>query len=191
MIDEFLQERAALYVSGAMSPEEREQFELVLEFHDELREFSVGLREVGVALTLAALRAGDNEPSPVLKTRILGMVRDRPQQVASDSLVVSGPDGLVEWINPAFSAMCGYTLEELRGKRLGPILQGEKTDRETADRLRRAVHECRPCREAILNYRKNGQPYWVEIAITPILDGVGQPFWLIARERELADRIPA
>ena len=39
MINEFLQERAALYVSGAMLPQEREQFELVLEFHDELREF--------------------------------------------------------------------------------------------------------------------------------------------------------
>jgi hypothetical protein len=29
-----------------------------------------------------------------------------------------GPDGLVQWINPDFSAMCGYTLEELRGKKL-------------------------------------------------------------------------
>jgi PAS domain S-box-containing protein len=191
MIDEFLQERAALYVSGAMSPEEREEFELVLEFHDELREFSVGLREASVVVTLAASRVTENGPSAVLKSRILSLVRDRPQQVTADSLVVTGPDGLVEWINPAFSAMCGYTLEELRGKRLGPILQGEKTDRQTADRMRRAVHECRPCREAILNYRKNGAPYWVEIAITPILDDVGRPFWLVARERELADRIPA
>ena len=104
---------------------------------------------------------------------------------------MSGPDGLVQWINPAFSAMCGYTLEELRGKKLGPILQGEKTDRKTAERLRRAVHEYRPCREAILNYRKNGEPYWVEISMTPILDGVGQPLWLVARERKLADRIAA
>jgi methyl-accepting chemotaxis protein len=91
----------------------------------------------------------------------------------------------------AFSAMCGYTLEELLGKKLGPILQGEKTDRETAERLRRAVHGFRPCREVILNYRKNGESYLAEVAITPILDGDGQPLWLAARERELIEGIPA
>jgi PAS domain S-box-containing protein len=190
MIDEFLQERATLYVSGDMSPQEREEFELMLEFHDELREFAGRLAEVGVAVTLAELRPAEVGPSPRLKGRILEMLGDRRQQVVSDGLVVTGPDGLVQWINPAFTAMCGYTLEELHGKRLGPILQGEKTDRETAVRMRQAVHECRPCRETILNYRKNGEPYWVEIEITPILDGVGQPFRLVARERELADRIP-
>jgi PAS domain S-box-containing protein len=191
MIDKFLQERAALYVAGAMLPQEREQFELVLEFHEELREFVIGLCEVGAAVTLATLRPGAFRPSPGLKARIFGTLRDRPQQITPDGLVMSGPDGLVQWINPAFSAMCGYTLEELRGKKLGPILQGEKTDRKTAERLRRAVHEYRPCREAILNYHKNGEPYWVEISMTPILDGVGQPVWLVARERKLADRIVA
>ena len=191
MIEEFLQERAALYVSGTMSPQEREQFDLVLEFNDEVREFTVGLAEVGVAVTLAALPPGDIGPSPGLKARILGMIRDRPRQVVTYGLVVSGPNGLVRWINSTFSEMCGYTLEELRGKTLGPILQGAKTDRETAARLRSAVHECRSCLEVILNYRKNGEPYWVEIAITPILDGAGQPHWLVARERELADPTPA
>src|SRR5271165_7067682 len=105
MINEFLQERAALYVAGAMLPQEREQFELVLEFHDELREFVVGLAEVGVAVTLATLRPGEFRPSHGLKARIFGMLPDRPQQVTSDGLVMSGPDGLVQWINPAFSAM--------------------------------------------------------------------------------------
>jgi PAS domain S-box-containing protein len=173
-----------------MSPQEREEFELLLEFHHELVEFTGGLAEIGVAVTLSTSRPIDLGPSPELKDRILGMVMDRPQQVGADSLVVSGPDGLVRWINPAFSTMCGYSLDELRGKRLGPILQGEKTDRQAATRLRRAVHECRPWREALVNYRKNGEAYWVEIAITPILDGAGLPYCLVARERELADLIP-
>ena len=99
---------------------------------------------------------------------------------------MSGPDGLVQWINPAFSAMCGYTLEELRGKKLGPILQGEKTDRETAARIREAVHARRACRETILNYHKSGLPYWVEISITPICNESGEPLWLVAREREVS-----
>jgi PAS domain S-box-containing protein len=106
-------------------------------------------------------------------------------------MVMCGPDRLVQWVNPAFSEMCGYSLEELRGKNLGPILQGDKTDRESAARMRRAVHEYRPCRETILNYHKNGTPYWVEVAITPIFDEAGEPLWLVARERELKDRVAA
>ncbi len=91
MIDEFLQERAALYVSGTMSEREREQFELVLEFNDELREFTVGLAEIGAAVTLATQRLETSGPSPALKGRILEMVRDRPQHVNPEPLVVSGP----------------------------------------------------------------------------------------------------
>jgi PAS domain S-box-containing protein len=143
-MNEFFQERAALYVSGMMTAQEREEFELVLEFDDELRAFAAGLSEVGA-------------------------------------------DGLVQWINPAFTAMCGYTLDDVRGKKLGPILQGEKTDRQAADRMRLAVRAFRPCREVILNYRKNGEPYFSDIAITPIFGGEGQPLLLAAREREVAD----
>jgi PAS domain S-box-containing protein len=191
MIDEFLQERAAMYVSGALSPLEREHFELVLEFHDELRQFLKGLAEAGAAVLLAGLRPAHLGPSPGLKARVLGMIQERSQQVTSAGLVVCNLDGLVQWINPAFIEMCGYSLKELRGKRLGPILQGEKTDRATATRMRRAVREHRPCQETILNYSKNGEPYWVQIAMTPILDGVDRAHWLVAREHKLAAPIPA
>ena len=191
MLSELLQEQAALYVSGVMTAEQREQFELIVEFNDELRQFARALAEVGTAVTLATLRRGGEAPSPATKTRILDAIVDHPQQTKSEALVMSGPDGLVQWINPSFSLMCGYTLEELRGKKLGPILQGERTDREAAGRMRRAVHEYRPCREIILNYHKNGTPYWVEIAITPIFGDAGEPLWLVAREREVADRVAA
>ena len=188
MIDEFLQERAALYASGTMTTPEREELELVLEFHPELRAFTGALAEVAAAITLGSLHRDAPAPSPGLKVRILAALGDRPQSATPEGLVMSGADGLVQWINPAFSAMCGYTLDELRGKKLGPILQGEKTDRETAGRMRRAMREVRPCRETILNYHKNGAPYWVEIAITPICDDAGRPLWLVARERELVGR---
>jgi len=186
MIPELLQERAALFASGVMTECEREQFELVLEFHDELREFVTGLHEVTATVTLATLPTNAVRPSPSLKARILEKIAAHPQRSSCEGLVMCGPDRLVQWVNPAFTEMCGYTLDELRGKSLGPILQGEKTDRETAARMRHAVKESRPCRETILNYHKNGESYWVDIAITPILDDAGQPLWLIARERELA-----
>lgn len=191
MLSTLLQQQAALYVSGVMSAQERESFELVIEFHDELREFVRSMAEVGTAVTLSTLRTGSVKASPAVKTRVLETIAALPQEANPEAFVMTGPDGLVQWVNRAFTRMCGYTLEELRGRKLGPVLQGEKTDRGTAERMRSAVHEYRPCRETILNYHKNGTSYWVEIAITPIFNDAGQPIWLVAREREVTDRVAA
>ena len=79
--------------------------------------------------------------------------------------------------------MCGYTLDELRGKSLGPILQGKETDPVAVSRLRSALHDQRSCQETIVNYRKDGSTYWARIAITPISDDADQLRWFVARER--------
>jgi PAS domain S-box-containing protein len=189
MIDETLQEQAALYAAGAMSPEDRAKFDLVAESYDEVRALVGRLEEVAA---LAMVPASGRRPSAALKSRILESIADRPQQARSDAgFVITCAGGFVQWVNPAFTEMCGYTLEELRGKKLGPILQGEKTDRTVAERMRQAVHERRPCHEKILNYHKNGSAYWVEIAITPITDEAGEPRWFVAREREMPELLAA
>jgi len=191
MISELLQDRAALYVSGAMTEAERGDFELILEFHDEVRRFVSELEEVGDAIFLSDLPADAPIPSPALKSEILHAIDDRPAQAASEGFVMTGPDRLVQWVNPAFTAMCGYSLDELRGKSLGPILQGEKTDPTAVARVRSALHALRPCRETLVNYHKDGSPYAVDIEITPILDDEKQPLWFIARERKLKFPIAA
>jgi len=186
MLDDFLKDQAALYVCGAMPAAEREQFELVLEFHDELRALVTELQEIGVSVLLETPATMEFRTSPALRQRLQGIIATHPQQNTPDGMVVTGPDGLVRWISPAFTALCGYSLEEVQGKKLGPILQGERTDRQVAERMSLAVRELRPCRETILNYHKDGTPYWVDIAITPIFDDANQPRWLVGRERQVA-----
>jgi PAS domain S-box-containing protein len=187
MLTEFLQEQAALYASGQLPTAEREQFDVLLEFHHELRALTGELCDAGATLLRASLGDAISPPPPGVRAQLLQKIERRPQSVTAEGLVVAGPDRLVAWVSPAFSTMCGYELDELRGKSLGPILQGEKTDRATADRMRQAVRDSRPCREKILNYRKTGEAYWVDIDIQPYCDDAGQPLWFIARERELAD----
>lgn len=185
MISELLQERSTLYVSGVMTKEERRDFELILEFHDEVREFVRELQELGSELILSATPAIGALPSSALKAKILQAVANQPRQTTADSFVVTGPDRLVQWVNPAFTAMCGYSLDELRGQNLGPILQGEKTDPAAVSRVREALQALRPCRETLLNYHKDGSPYTVDIEITPILDDEQRPLWFVARERKI------
>lgn len=189
MIDETLQEHAALYAAGVLSAQERAQFELIADSHDEVRALVARLEEVTAVATSSTKGP---KPSPALKSRILGLIDGRAQEAPSSAgFVITCAGGFVQWVNPAFTGMCGYSLEELRGKKLGPLLQGEKTDRAVAERMRRAVHERQSCHEKILNYHKSGTPYWVEIAITPINDEAGQPLWFVARERELPELLAA
>jgi methyl-accepting chemotaxis protein len=187
MLDEALQEEATLYASGAMSAPERTRFELILEFHDELREFVHGLHVVAAGASIALAHGEAPTLSPTLRDRILAQAAARAQS-RREGFVMTTPDGLVQWVNRQFVEMCGYSFEELEGRKLGPILQGALTEPESAARLREAVRRHRPCVEEILNYRKNGEPYWVRIEMIPVGDHHGKIHWLVAREREVRER---
>jgi PAS domain S-box-containing protein len=187
MLSELLQDRAALYVAGAMTAAERENFELMLEFHEELRSHVAGLREAMTAVALNEVRGARVSPPAALKARILASLDLQPAKDEPEAVVVTGPDRLVHWINPAFTAMCGYSLEELRGRKPGALLQGRETDLEAVGRIREALREKRPCRETLVNYHKDGSAYRVDLRIAPVLDDEGSPLWFVARERKLAD----
>ena len=183
-----LEEHAALYAAGALTHSERVQFELILRFHDELRCFVTHLEEAAVGTAFAQPHECA-APCPTIKSRLLDKVDGRLQRKPEEGFVICTPDGLVDWVNDAFTGMCGYTLDELQGKKLGPILQGALTDKATAERMRKAVHERQPCTEALVNYHKDGNPYWVSINITPIHDNTGHFLCYVARELELPERM--
>ena len=108
-----------------------------------------------------------------------------PRPAEPEGFVVTDPRGLVEWINPAFTALCGYALEEIKGRKPGHLLQGPGTDPAPVARIRESLREKRPCRETLVNYHKDGTLYRVDVRITPILDDDRQPLWFVAQERKL------
>jgi PAS domain S-box-containing protein len=185
MLSELLQERAALYATGAMLAPERENFELVLEFHEELRRHVAELQEVSARVAMAGVSTRVAPPAN-LKERLLQSVALRRRPVAAEALVVADSRGCIEWVNTGFTALCGYELDELRGRRPGEILQGEATDQAGVERIRRALRTCRPCREILVNYHKDGSPYHVDLQISPVLDDEGAPLWFVATERKLS-----
>lgn len=186
-MQELLHERAALYAAGALAAPERTEFELLLEFHEELQAHVSRLQEAATAGLLDGLT--EYTPPAGLKDRILAaveadaLVTNAGQGVAK---VRTGPTGLVEWVNPEFTALCGYKLEELRGKKAGQLIQGPQTDRAALARIRSAMNACRPIEEHLVNYHKDGSVYRVHVAITPILGDDRQPLFFVAKERKLA-----
>jgi PAS domain S-box-containing protein len=105
----------------------------------------------------------------------------------SDAIVFTDPQGRVTWLNPAFIRLCGYTLDEMRGRKPGSLLQGPDTDPETVSILRHAIREREPVTVELVNYRKNGEPYTVSIALSPLRNRAGRLTGFMAVERETSD----
>lgn len=186
MLSETLQDRALLYVSGALPATEREALDVLMEYQQDLKRYVASLHEVAASL-LTARPGADSVPPTDLKARILAGLGEPLPPMEPDALVVTAADGRLEWFNAPFTAMCGYTLDELKGRKPGQVLQGPGTDASAVARIRESLRARRACRETLVNYHKDGSSYRADIRIMPVLDDDGQPLWFVARERVLVD----
>ena len=82
------------------------------------------------------------------------------------------PDNPLTYVNPAFEAMTGYARAEVIGRNCR-FLQGPGTDPAAVDQLRRAVMAGEPTTVEILNYRRDGSPFWNALHVAPVLDADG------------------
>lgn len=105
-----------------------------------------------------------------------------------NSVVITDAEGFTEWVNDAFTRVTGYGFDEVKGLRPGWVLQGPGTDRATVDALRAslAAGESHTCE--LLNYRKDGSEYWVEIEIQPVRDAKGELTHFIGVESDITGR---
>ena len=91
----------------------------------------------------------------------------------------------VQQVNAAFEEMCGYTIDDVKGRKPSEVLQGPETEKAVVDRIRGALRSRVPCTETLINYHRDGSRYRVRLSITPILDDAGDPLWYVAKERKL------
>ncbi len=90
--------------------------------------------------------------------------------ITTSQLELPGPQ--IIYANSAFCQNTGYSYEEIIGE-TPRILQGEKTDRATLDRLKLELKKSATFSGSTINYRKDGSAYWVEWNISPIFDSKG------------------
>ncbi len=134
---------------------------------------------------------------------VVGVMRDVTRQkevrdeVAKLSLVASATDDLViitdpeqriEWVNESFTRRTGYTLDDVRGRNPGRVLQGKGSDAAAIGRIREALRRNESVREELLNYAKNGEPYWVSVHISPIFSEEGAVQRYVSVQVDVSDR---
>lgn len=103
-------------------------------------------------------------------------MRDRAISAATQGIVITNPrrpDNPIVFASPGFERMTGYRAEEVLGRNCR-FLQGSQTNPLTLGQLREAIKAGRPFTAELLNYRKDGAPFWNELSISPVLDSAGK-----------------
>ena len=109
----------------------------------------------------------------------------------TNAVILTSAEGLVEWVNAAFTQVTGYASGEVLGKKPGSFLQGKATDPGAVARMRDALSEGRGFEETVLNYAKDGTPYWVFIECQALRDGSGVLSGFMAIETDVTRRVEA
>jgi PAS domain S-box-containing protein len=127
----------------------------------------------GAAFTTRQLRRDARQVAELEASRA---ALDRVAMIAEETqaaVVVADRNGLVEWVNPAFTRNSGFSLAEMVGRNPGELLAGPETDPETAARIDAAVREGRPFDVEILTYTKDRRATWIQLVGNPVRDATG------------------
>lgn len=103
----------------------------------------------------------------------------------AESIDIPGPK--IIYVNDTFTRMTGYTSEEVIGQN-PRFLQGENTDRSALDKMRSALQNWQPIIVELINYRKDGSEFWVELSLAPVADEYGYYTHWISVQRDITDR---
>ena len=108
---------------------------------------------------------------------------------SSNMVVITDAQRRIEYVNPAYTRVTGWTLDEVRGLKPGRLLHGPLTDVACAREISRAL-----AREEtidgveIVNYRKDGEPYWVSLHICPVHNEHGLLTHFVAIQTDITER---
>ncbi len=115
----------------------------------------------------------------ILAYRALGSI--------SQGVLIASSDRRIFSANEAFLRITQYTLDEVLG-RTCRMLQGEQTDPAAIAAIRDALRAETEFSGEILNYRKNGEPFWNELTISPVHDDQGVLTHFIGITRDVTAR---
>jgi PAS domain S-box-containing protein len=91
------------------------------------------------------------------------------------------------FVNPAFERITGYSAGEVLG-RSPRFLRGPGTSAEEVLRIETAMRARRPVKGELLNYKRDGTPFWVEIEVSTATSASTGAEYFVCVERDITER---
>ena len=102
-------------------------------------------------------------------------------------IMITDLTGAIEYVNPKFTELTGYTLAEVLG--MNPrILKGDKTSAEEYRHLWEMITREGQWSGEFRNRKKNGELYWEFATISPIIGANGRPTHFLAVKEDITQR---
>lgn len=103
------------------------------------------------------------------------------------AIMITDRNGKIEYVNPKFTVVNGYTLEEVRGKN-PHILKSGNTTLETYQELWQTILSGKEWRGEFLNRKKDGELYWEFASISAITDANGNVTHFVSVNEDITSR---
>lgn len=106
------------------------------------------------------------------------------------AMVVTDPrqnDNPVVFANNAFCQLTGYDRREVIGRNCR-MLQGPDTSRRELRRLRMAIANEEDVHVELMNYRKDGTPFWNSLFVSPVRDGEGRVIYFFGSQIDVSGK---
>ncbi len=123
-------------------------------------------------------------PDAVAPAETAPRISELALKAVSQGVIITGPDTRILSANPAFLAITGYAEAEVLGRSC-KFLQGPDSAPQTVAAIRLATQNQQEFNGEILNYRKDGTPYWNELTISPVHDRQGTLTHFIGINRDI------
>lgn len=103
------------------------------------------------------------------------------------STIITDINGIIEYVNPVFCELTGYTFEEARGKNPNILKSGEQTD-EYYNNLWETITNGKVWKGEFHNKKKNGELFWEKATIGPIFNELGEISNFIALKEDISEQ---
>ena len=148
----------------------------------------------------AARRAADTDddrPGYVFVVRDITDATERDDQLRRFGLVIEKMTNIsvlvdrgygISWVNPAFVARTGFTLDEARGTRPSVLLRSAENSPGALAELTADLDAGRPARVEMQHTAKDGRRFWVDVSVQPLRDDAGRITGFLSIESDITER---
>jgi PAS domain S-box-containing protein len=108
------------------------------------------------------------------------------EQVAS-MVVIAGPDGAIQYVNPKFTEVTGFSMDDVAGSKFQDLMPYDKAS-NTYSEMWQTISSGRIWQAEYLNKKKTGDTYWEQTVISAIKDESGIITHYLKTAEDISDR---
>lgn len=106
----------------------------------------------------------------------------------AEAVVITDPEGHIEYVNPAFERITGYTREEVIGDK-SSLFRSRESDPNFYEQSKKTLPSGEIWSSRLVEKRKDGTTYHEDVTISPVRDGSGRIANYVAIKRDVSQEV--